>query len=213
MVQSKLAYADVNGRKRRQSSTMLNFQGQRKLTLAFQPIRKASQGHREPTHCSATAIHGRIRWPVYSLLYARRNLRWNTLVAAAQRLRSAWKFASANGRKKYKPSLTPNKWPKHKRKNLRKIWNGAWAYYIVLRRCQTNVLPSSVYQENIISNDLKKRVIFSLSKMCLTLMCISFITRVVLILGYFFVSKSVAPKDHKKGLESNGTQLLYQQLY
>ena len=38
MVQRKLAYAAVNGRKRRQNSTMLNFQGQRKLTLAFQPI-------------------------------------------------------------------------------------------------------------------------------------------------------------------------------
>ena len=49
--------------------------------------------------------------------------------------------------------------------------------------------------------------------MCLTLMCISVITRVDLILGYFFVSKSVALKDHKKGLESNGTQLLYKQLY
>ena len=38
---------------------------------------------------------------------------------------------------------------KHKRKNLRKIRNGAWAY-IVLRGCQTNALPSYVYQENII---------------------------------------------------------------
>ena len=35
----------------------------------------------------------------------------------------------------------------------------------------------------------------------------------VLILGYFFVSKGVALKDPKKGLKSNGTQLLYQQLY
>ena len=69
MVQRKLAYADVNGRKRQQSSTMLNFQGQRKLTLAFQPIRKASQGHREPMHCSAIATHGRIRWPVYTSVH------------------------------------------------------------------------------------------------------------------------------------------------
>ena len=46
-------------------------------------------------------------------------------------------------------TITPNKWPKHKRKNLRKIRNGAWAY-IVLRGCQTNALPSYVYQENII---------------------------------------------------------------
>ena len=37
--------------------------------------------------------------------YVRRNLRWNTLVAAVQRLRSAWKSASANGHKKYKPSF------------------------------------------------------------------------------------------------------------
>ena len=36
-------------------------------------------------------------------------------------------------------TITPNKWPKHKRKNLW-IRNGAWAY-MVLRRCQTNVLP------------------------------------------------------------------------
>ena len=41
---------------------------------------------------------------------------------------------------------TPNKWPKNKRKNLR---HGVWAF-IVLRRCQTNVLPSYIYQENII---------------------------------------------------------------
>ena len=46
-------------------------------------------------------------------------------------------------------TITPNKWPKHKRKNLRKIRNGAWAY-IVLCRCQTNVLSSYVYQESII---------------------------------------------------------------
>ena len=66
VVQCKLAYADVNGRKRRQSSTMLNFQGQRKLTLTIQPIRKALQGHRKPTHRSATATHGRVRWPLYT---------------------------------------------------------------------------------------------------------------------------------------------------
>ena len=46
-------------------------------------------------------------------------------------------------------TITPNKWPKHKRKNLRKIRNGAWAY-IVLLGCQTNALPSYVYQENVI---------------------------------------------------------------
>ena len=37
--------------------------------------------------------------------YVRRNLRWNTLVGAVQRLRSVWKSVSANGRKKYKPSF------------------------------------------------------------------------------------------------------------
>ena len=35
MVQRKLAYTDVNGRKRRQSSTMLNFQGQRKTNAGI----------------------------------------------------------------------------------------------------------------------------------------------------------------------------------
>ena len=70
VVQRKLAYADVSGRKRRQSSTMLNFQGQRKLTLAFQPIRKAPQGHREPTHYSATATYGRICWPVHTFMHS-----------------------------------------------------------------------------------------------------------------------------------------------
>ena len=100
----KLAYADIKGRKRRQISTMLNFQGQRKLTPAFQAIRKAPQGHREPTHCSATATHGRIRWPVYTSMHSvtcagiRLLLQCN---AYTQRGRPA----SANGRKKYKPSF------------------------------------------------------------------------------------------------------------
>ena len=92
-------------------------------------------------------------------------------------------------------TITPNNWPKHKRKNLRKIRNGAWAY-IVLRRCQTNVLSSYIYQENIIFKWSKEKGdFFSLSKLCLTIMCISFITRVVLLLGYFFALKSVALKD------------------
>ena len=43
------AYADC----RRQSSNMLNFQGQRRPAQAFQPITKALQGHRGPTRCSA----------------------------------------------------------------------------------------------------------------------------------------------------------------
>ena len=49
MVQHKLAYADVNGRKCRQSSTMLNFQGEHKLMPAFQPIRKAAWWHQAIT--------------------------------------------------------------------------------------------------------------------------------------------------------------------
>ena len=49
--------------------------------------------------------------------------------------------------------------------------------------------------------------------MCLILMYIAFVTRAFLILGCFLVSKSVALKDSKKDLESNDTQLLYQQLY
>ena len=53
-------------------------------------------------------------------------------------------------------TITPNKWPKRNRKNLRKIRNGAWAY-IVLRRCQTNVLSWYVYQENIISKWSKEK--------------------------------------------------------
>ena len=69
VVQCKLTYADTNGHKRRQSSTMLNFQGQGKLTLAFQPIRKMPQGHRELMHCSAMATRGRIRWFVYTSMH------------------------------------------------------------------------------------------------------------------------------------------------
>ena len=70
MVQHKLAHADVNGRKRRKSSTMLNFQDQRQITLGFQPIRKTPEDHQEPMHCSATATHGRIRWPVYTSMHS-----------------------------------------------------------------------------------------------------------------------------------------------
>ena len=73
--------------------------------------------------------------------------------------------------------------------------------------------PHISIKKKSFSNDLKKRGIFSLSNMCLTLACISFIRRVVLILCYFFVWKSVALKDPNKDVESNNTQLLYQQLY
>ena len=110
-------------------------------------------------------------------------------------------------------TITPNKWPKHKRKNLRKIRNGAWAY-VVLRRCQTNVLSSYVYQENIIFKWSKEKGDFFFAfKDVFNLNVHFFIARLVIILGYFFVSKSVALKKNKKGLESNGTQLLYKQLY
>ena len=70
VVQCELEYVAVSGRKCRQSSTMLNFQGQRWLALAFQPIRKVSQGHREPTHCSTMATHRRIRSPVYTSMHS-----------------------------------------------------------------------------------------------------------------------------------------------
>ena len=55
------AYADC----RRQSSNMLNFQGQHRLAQAFQPITKALQGHRGPTRCSPL---GRMR--TYTDAYA-----------------------------------------------------------------------------------------------------------------------------------------------
>ena len=116
-VQRKLVYEEVNGLKRWRSSPMLNFQGQRKLTPAFQPIRKMPQGHREPTHCSVTAMYGHVRWPVYtSLIYLRHNLHWNTLVA----LSSRWTSASANGGKKYKASSrqSPTKLTYHWSKRL-----------------------------------------------------------------------------------------------
>ena len=138
---------------------------------------------------------------------------WNMLAKAGTDRQTEGRTVCRSEEWHTQHTITPNKWPKHKRKNLRKIRNGAWAY-IVLRGCQTNALRHMFIKKTSFSNDLKKRVfLFSLSKMCLSLMCISFITRVVLILGYFFVSKSVALKDPKKGLESNGTQLLYQQLY
>ena len=75
-------------------------------------------------------------------------------------------------------TITPNKWPKHRR-NLYKTPNGVRAY-TVLRRCQTNVVPSYSYTENIlfkISNETGYFFAF--------LMCISFITRAVLILRCF----------------------------
>ena len=82
---------------------MLNFQGQRKLTLAFQPIRKAPQGHGEPTHCSATATHGRIRWPVYTSMH-------DVTCAGIRSLLLCNVYAQREslGRKKYKPSFY---WP------------------------------------------------------------------------------------------------------
>ena len=74
--------------------------------------------------------------------------------------------------------------------------------------------PHMFIEKTSFSNDLKKSVIFFLAfKDVFNLNVYFFHYRVVIILGYFFVSKSVALKDPKKGLESNGTQLLYQQLY
>ena len=111
-------------------------------------------------------------------------------------------------------TLTPKKWPKHKRKKTYVKFEMVRVHIYFSADIKRMFYPHMLIKKTSFSNDLKKRVIFfSLSNMCLNLMCISFITRVVLILGYYFASKSVALKDHKKGLESNGTQLLYRQLY
>ena len=56
------------GRKRAQTSAEFNhveLEGQRKITLAFHLIKKAPQGHHGP----ATAMHGRMRWPVYTSMH------------------------------------------------------------------------------------------------------------------------------------------------
>ena len=97
------AYADY----RRQSSNMLNFQGQRRQAQAFQPITKALQGHRGPTRCSA---QGRMRTiPMHTLaclyFYPRRNLRY---AVATHRQPQAWTSAlaaSAYARMEYKPGF------------------------------------------------------------------------------------------------------------
>ena len=105
-VRQKLVCVDVSGRKCRQSSNMLNFQGQgqRWLALAFQPIRKATQGHWEPRHYSATATHGRIRSPVLPLYMAQLPLVhvWCCSATAG----ASATFASVAGTKKYKHSFT-----------------------------------------------------------------------------------------------------------
>ena len=74
---------------------------------------------------------------------------WNVLAKAGEDGQTDGRTVCRSEEWHTQHTITPNKWPKHKRKNLRKIRNGAWAY-IVLRRCQTNVLSSYVYQENVI---------------------------------------------------------------
>ena len=97
------AYADC----RRQSSNLLNFQGQRRLAQAFQPITKALQGHRGLTRCSDRDVCGRI--PTHTLaclyFYPRRNLRY---AVATHRQPQAWTSAPAAGayaRMEYKPGF------------------------------------------------------------------------------------------------------------
>ena len=81
--------------------------------------------------------------------------------------------------------------------------------YIVLRGCQTNALPSYVYQENIIFKWSKEKGDFFFAfKDVFNLNEHFFHYKGSSYLRLFFVSKSVALKDPKKGLESNGTQLL-----
>ena len=97
------AYVDC----RRQSSNLLNFQGQRRPAQAFQPITKALQGHRGLTRCSDRDVCGRI--PTHTLaclyFYPRRNLRY---AGATHRQPQAWRSAPAAGayaRMEYKPGF------------------------------------------------------------------------------------------------------------
>ena len=97
------AYADC----RRQSSNLLNFQGQRRPAQTFQPITKALQGHRGLTRCSDRDVCGRI--PTHTLaclyVYPRRNLRY---AVATHRQPQAWTSAPAAGayaRIEYKPGF------------------------------------------------------------------------------------------------------------
>ena len=97
------AYADC----RRQSSNLLNFEGQRRPAQAFQPITKALQGHRGLTRCSDRDVCGRIPTHTLACLYfhSRRNLRY---AVATHRQPQAWTSAPAAGayaRMEYKPGL------------------------------------------------------------------------------------------------------------
>ena len=89
------AYADC----RRQSSNMLNFQGQRRPAQAFQPITKALQGH-QVTEGRCVVLHRDIygRIPTHTLtclyFYPRRNLRY---AVAMHRQPQAWTSARAAG--------------------------------------------------------------------------------------------------------------------
>ena len=78
------AYADC----RRQSSNMLNFQGQRRPAQAFQPITKALQGHSEGRR---GVLHGDVYGRIPTLyFYPRRNLRY---AVATRRQPQAWRSA------------------------------------------------------------------------------------------------------------------------
>ena len=96
MVRCKLAHVDVNGRKRRQGSTMLNFQGQHFPALPFQSVRKAPK----VTKCRHVDLHGEIyrRLRTYTLMslyiYARHILHRISLEHFIQRRRQAREFVS-----------------------------------------------------------------------------------------------------------------------
>ena len=85
-----------------QSSNMLNFQGQRRPALAFQPITKALQGHRGPTRYVCGCIPSHTLVCLY--FNPRRNLRYASMPAA-----------SAYMCMKYKPGLIVHCWYKELR--------------------------------------------------------------------------------------------------
>ena len=95
------AYADC----RRQSSDMLNFQGQRKHSSQSRKRPKVTEGRRVGTYAD---VYRRIRSPVIILyFYPRRNLRY----AVATRRQPAWTSAPPAGayaRMEYKPGLMLN---------------------------------------------------------------------------------------------------------
>ena len=97
------AYADC----RRQSSNILNFQGQRRPAQAFQPIMKAPQVTKGRSVVLHWDVCGHI--PTHTLaclyFYPRRNVRY---AVATHRQPQAWTSAPAAGayaRMEYKPAL------------------------------------------------------------------------------------------------------------